>query len=113
MHTENNKSIKKLIKKSTYYLANQTNEPFGISTLEACNLDTYVLGKNEGGAPEIIGHGLNGFLYPNNTSLATKITKKYKVIKQLKFQKTCKISWKKTAHDILTLYHHLKNEPTE
>ncbi|MFA5828130.1 MAG: glycosyltransferase [Candidatus Shapirobacteria bacterium] len=113
IHTENNKLVYKLTKKATFFLANQINEPFGISTLEASSLNTFVLGKNEGGTPEIVRHGLNGFLYPSNLPLAIKITNKFKNIKQLRYQKTCKISWSKTTHNLLTLYHHLKNEPTE
>jgi len=110
---KNNKIVKKLIKEASFYLANQINEPFGLSTLEASSLGAYTLGKNEGGTPEIIRHGLNGFLYPNNITIGIKIANKYQKTNQLRYLKTCKINWEKTTDNLLTLYHHLKNEPTE
>lgn len=113
IHTENNKEKNKLFKKHSIYIANQQKEPFGITTLEATNYNCFVLGKNEGGTPEIIKHGLNGFLYPNDISIARNSLKKILKQKQLALYKQSVVDWKYTTNSILQLYHSLKNESAE
>jgi len=111
-NTENNKLKNKLLLKHSMYLANQLNEPFGISTLEACNNNRILLGKNEGGTPEIIKHGLNGLLYPNSIHISRNVLSDN--LKDTKYiYNTSKINWKHTTQSLLRLYHYLKNEPNE
>ncbi|MBU1130401.1 glycosyltransferase family 4 protein [Patescibacteria group bacterium] len=108
-----NKNKIKLLKKHTFYFSNQTKEPFGIATLEATTQNCFVLGNNSGGTPEIIQHGLNGFLYPNNHKIKKKIVKSFLEKKKIHFINNNEINWKQTTKHLLSLYHHLKNEPTE
>ncbi len=113
IHTEKENKKNTLYKKHSLFLANQQHEPFGLTTLEAVNNNCYVIGKNEGGTPEIIRHGMNGFLYPNSIKIAQKaLDKKYNQ-KNINISKNCKIDWDKTTEHLLYLYHYLKNEPTE
>jgi glycosyltransferase involved in cell wall biosynthesis len=43
---------------------NSRQEPFGTVLLEAMAAGIPVVSTNVGGSPEIIEHGVNGFLYP-------------------------------------------------
>ena len=61
------------------------NEPFGITTLEAQGKGLFCLGINNGGTPEIVRHGLGGFLYPNTRSISQKVLDHF-----LKYQKKTK-----------------------
>ena len=70
----NDKEKDNLYKNYSIYLANSQNEPFGITSLEATSNNCLVLGKNEGGTPEIIKNGINGYLY-SNINEARKILK--------------------------------------
>lgn len=101
--TESNPRKDNLYQKHTIYLANQNNEPFGLSTLEACQNKCYVIGKNSGGTPEIIKHGLNGFLYPESINLARKSVKLIKRKKYLTLNTTCNINWKSTTDKIIKI----------
>jgi len=113
IYTKNNSKKISLYQKHNVFLANQTNEPFGLTTLEACTYNNLVLGKNLGGTPEIVRHGLNGFLYPPDLKLARKILKSTIYHQSIQLVKTSTISWKTTVDHILSLYHQLKHEPTE
>jgi len=113
IETESETEKIKLLKKHNIYLANQLKEPFGISTLEACDNSLLVIGKNEGGTPEIISHGLNGYLYPNSIGASRSIINKYTNKDVLTFYKTSYISWKQTTESLLRLYHFIKSEPNE
>lgn len=113
IETENETEKIKLLKKHSIYLANQLKEPFGISTLEACDNSRLVIGKNEGGTPEIISHGLNGYIYPNSINTSRYIINKYTKKDVLTFYKTSHISWKQTTESLLRFYHFIKNEPNE
>lgn len=97
------------IKEFTFYLANNVNEPYGITTLEATSNNLYVLGKNQGGTSEIIKTGLNGYLYPNDILIAQQTVKSYKNKKILNFYKICVINWKTTAIKIISIYNHIYN----
>ncbi|MFA4826887.1 MAG: glycosyltransferase family 4 protein [Candidatus Shapirobacteria bacterium] len=100
----NDKKKKEILSNSTFFLANQENEPFGVSTLEAVDGDCFVLGKNEGGTAEIISHGLNGFLYSNNIKIAQKALRYYLSQKYIKTYKTVKIDWKETTNKLLNIF---------
>jgi glycosyltransferase involved in cell wall biosynthesis len=97
-----NKEKNRCLNKSSFYLANQENEPYGISTLEATNI-LFILGKNEGGTPEIIQSGINGFLYPNNIDISVSILEEFINKKQIKYLQTCIINWKNTALNLVKI----------
>jgi len=86
-------------------MANQINEPFGLTTLEAVNYNNFVFGLNIGGTSEIIQNGLNGILYPNNIYFSKKIINKYLNKKSLIVYKTCIINWKTSVKKILDFTH--------
>lgn len=92
-------------KKNTFYMANQINEPFGLTTLEAVNYKNFVFGLNKGGTSEIIQNGLNGILYPNKIEIAIKIINKYLNKKNLIIYKTCIINWETSVKKILEFTH--------
>lgn len=101
----NDKNKIRIYNKNTFYMANQINEPFGLTTLEATNYNNFVFGLNSGGTSEIIQNGLNGILYPNNNQFATKIINKYLIKKNLILYKTCIINWKSSVKKILDFTH--------
>jgi len=41
-------------------------EPLGVAIMEAMSCETPVLATNSGGVPELIEHGVDGFLIPPN-----------------------------------------------
>jgi len=93
----NNRQLKKIYKESSIYIAPQTTEPFGISTLKAKSGSLYTIGINSGGTPEIIQHNIDGYLIPN-------IKKEYFFSKKIK-EKQNKLSsntidWNETAQKI-------------
>jgi len=101
------KDVKKIYKKHSFFLANQINEPFGLTTLEATSNNCYVFGRNEGGTPEIIKDGFNGTLLPTNNILkAQEIIEKINKKKTITFKKTCIIDWNYTVDKIL---NYIKN----
>ena len=110
IQTENEKVKNDLYKYYSIYLANNSNEPFGITTLEATSNNCLVLGKREGGTPEIIKNGVNGYLYSNSNE-ARKILKKILSQDKLIFKQINTIDWKYTSDKILEYYYkHIKNE---
>ncbi len=112
IQTENDKTKDDLYKYYSIYLANNSYEPFGITTLEATSNNCLVLGKEEGGTPEIIQNGVNGYLYSNLTE-ARNVLKKVLTQDILKFKQINTIDWKYTSDKILEYYHkHIKNEKT-
>lgn len=98
---KNERKKNKILKSKKIYLSNQYNEPFGIATLEGCNSGLFILGKNTGGTSEIVEHGINGFLYPSEISLSSKIYNYYINQKKINFNKTCKINWNEYVRKIL------------
>ena len=108
--TENDIKKNQIYKKYSIYLANNLNEPFGITTLEATSNNCLVLGKKEGGTPEIIKDGINGFLY-SNMKEARKVLKDVLSKDKLTFYQTNTINWKYTSDKILEYYNNnIKNE---
>jgi glycosyltransferase involved in cell wall biosynthesis len=105
--------VQKYLKNYSIYLSNPNHEPFGIATLEATENNLYVIGKNEGGTPEIIFHGLNGFLYPNDILIAKKTLKSIYNKKELLIYKNAKIDWNYSVSRILSIYHHITHTPNE
>lgn len=90
-----------ILSKSTYYIANQQSEPFGISTLEAANSGCYLIGNNSGGTPEIINNNINGILWNNNFENKLSILSQLIKVKYIYFYKITSISWKNTADQII------------
>jgi glycosyltransferase involved in cell wall biosynthesis len=103
----------KLYNSFSIYLANQNNEPFGITTLEATSNKCYVLGRNCGGTPEIVKSGVNGFLY-TDIKQARKALKQTLIQKEITFYKIYEIDWQYTTDKIIEYYNqYIKHEPTE
>ncbi|MCL4383884.1 glycosyltransferase family 4 protein [Patescibacteria group bacterium] len=102
---------KMILKNSTFYIANQQNEPFGLSTLEAANENCFLIGNNSGGTPEIIKNNVNGKLWPNNTLEKYKLIKNLSEIKCIKFFKITTIDWEYTTNQILKYGSKIKHEP--
>ncbi|SVC61575.1 uncharacterized protein METZ01_LOCUS314429, partial [marine metagenome] len=44
------------------YLLPSEQESFGLSALEAMSCEVPVIGTNVGGVPELVEHGINGFI---------------------------------------------------
>lgn len=105
IHTENEEYKIKLLKMSSFYLANQISEPFGLATLEGIASGIFILGKNEGGNPEIIRNGIGGLLYPKNH--ATQFLDEINSKKHITVYKNAIINWKETADKILKIANHL------
>ncbi len=111
INTEDDEVKDDLYKYYSIYLANNSNEPFGITTLEATSNNCLVLGKKEGGTSEIIKSGINGYLY-SNLNQARKILKKVLSQNKLTFTQINTIDWKYTSDKIIEYYiNHIKHEP--
>lgn len=95
----------KIYKENTFYIANQINEPFGLTTLEGVNYNNFVFGLNIGGTSEIIQNGLNGILYPKNINISSRIINKYLTKNRLIIYKTCIINWETSVKKILDFTH--------
>lgn len=97
-------SINNVYKKYTFFMANQINESFGLTTLEAAQNNCFIFGSNEGGTPEIIKNSFNGVLLPkNNIKLSKKIIDEYNKKDVITLIKTCIIDWDYTVDQILKL----------
>lgn len=105
------KKKRKLLKENSFFLANQENEPFGIATLEAIDSNCFIFGKNEAGTSEIVKHGLDGFLYPDNIKTAKACLEQKLRNSKINIIKTSKINWAVFTEKLLSVYHYLKNEP--
>lgn len=103
--TYNNQRKNLELKKHSTYLANNENEPFGITTMEAANNNLFVLGKNQGGTGEIIQNGLNGILYPDNLECARLEIKKLLKLKYITFYKTSKTHWQSYTNKIIQIFN--------
>lgn len=104
IETENDDKKDKIYSKYSIYLANNLKEPFGITTLEATSNNCFVLGKKEGGTPEIIKNGVNGLLY-SNIKNARKILKRILNQKEIVFYQINTIDWKYTSDKIIEYYN--------
>jgi glycosyltransferase involved in cell wall biosynthesis len=105
VHTEDEKYKLESLKKSSFFLANQIMEPFGLATLESIVDGVFVLGKNEGGTPEIVRHGISGFLYP--TSHAVKSLDEVNSRKYISTYKNAIIDWIGTVDKILKIANNI------
>jgi len=101
---DNQKKI--ICKKYSIYLANMQKEPFGIATLEATQINLPVLGINMAGTSEIIQHGLNGWLYPNDNVIAKQIL--IKILKQstITIYGSTIIDWRATSNKLEKVINH-------
>lgn len=102
--TENDLKKDNTYNKYSIYLANNLNEPFGITTLEATSNNCFVLGKKEGGTPEIIKNGVNGLLY-SSIKEARKTLKFILTQKTIEFYQINTIDWKYTSDKIIEYYN--------
>ena len=110
VNTEQDEIKNDLYNYFSIYLANQNNEPFGITTLEASSNKRLVLGKNEGGTTEIISNGINGLLY-SNLDEAKKVLKNILKQETFTFYQTNTIDWEYTANRIEEYYNrNIKHE---
>lgn len=109
VRSKNEKVKQKLFLTSSIYLANQINEPFGLSTLEATNNNLFILGKNGGGTSEIVKHGLNGHLYPDNLKTAKMVLENILNQKNLNIIKTATINWELYVKKILFVSNLIKS----
>lgn len=102
LETENDNKKDQEYKKHGVFIACQRNEPFGITTLEACYNNNIVFGLNEGGTSEIILHGLNGYLFnKKNIIITSKILSKIRKLERIKITKVNTIDWKSMAKKII------------
>jgi len=110
--TEDDSQKDKIYKKYSIYLANNFKEPFGITTLEATSNNCFVLGKREGGTPEIIDDGVNGFLYSDLSEAREKLVDVLSKDK-ITFYQINTIDWKYTSDKILEYYQkYIANDKT-
>lgn len=94
----------KIYKLYNIFMANQIKEPFGLTTLEACNNKLFVIGNNTGGTCEIIESNINGILLPiSNLKLSKKITQQIMKKKEIKYWKNCVIDWDYTSKNLIKL----------
>jgi glycosyltransferase involved in cell wall biosynthesis len=104
LETEDDDEKDKLYKKHGVFIACQRNEPFGITTLEACYNNNIVFGLNEGGTSEIIHHGLNGFLFDKESIInASKLLSMLRIRKSTNIIKINTIDWRIMAEKIISI----------
>jgi glycosyltransferase involved in cell wall biosynthesis len=97
-------SVNTIYKKYDIFMANQINEPFGLTTLEATNKKLFIIGTNEGGTCEIVQNGINGILLPiSNISLSRKIINSIINSRKIKFFKNCIIDWNHTTKNLIKI----------
>jgi len=53
-----------ILSRADVFLLPSATESFGLAALEAMACEVPVVASNVGGLPEVIDHGLNGFLHP-------------------------------------------------
>lgn len=93
-----------IYEKYDIFMANQINEPFGLTTLEATNKKLFIIGTNQGGTCEIVQNGINGILLPiSNIYLSKKISNKIINTRKLKFFKNCIIDWNHTTKNLIKI----------
>lgn len=80
------------------FLACNRNEPFGLATLEA-SLKQAVIGINEGGTSEIIQHGINGYLLPNEANLKKFLAE----TREITFSLINEVNWVDNAEKIIKI----------
>ncbi|HOZ80601.1 MAG TPA: glycosyltransferase family 4 protein [Candidatus Woesebacteria bacterium] len=99
---ENNKNKEEIIKKHSFYLANNIKEPFGLTTLEALNKGLFVFGINTGGTSELIRNGLNGILFQND-KIANYHIKQYLNKKIVNLHQLDRIDWSNYTKNLLMI----------
>ncbi len=109
IQTENDSTKTRILKKHNIFAANYIKEPYGIATLEAIDAGLFVVGTNDGGTPEIVQHGVNGLLYPNNIKIAKKTMEKVFSSNNLIYFKNKRIDWNATTNNILRMADYLTN----
>jgi len=106
LHDEiiDNKDKFTLYKRFTYFFANQINEPFGLTTLEATQNNCYIIGRNEAGTCEIVSNGVNGLLYNiNNLRLSRELFQNIENKQTILLYKITKINWTETIDNIINI----------
>jgi glycosyltransferase involved in cell wall biosynthesis len=104
--TDNDYIKNKLYKKHGIFIACQRNEPFGITTAEACYNNLVVFGLNKGGTSEIVSHGLNGFLYEENSlKTASECLKKFQSQRRPTITKINSIDWKQMSNKMISIFN--------
>lgn len=97
---EHNKSS--IFNRFTFFLANQINKPFGLTTLEAITSNQYIIGRNEAGTSEIVNNGLNASVYNvDNIYIAKRIFANLKNKRIINYYKASTTNWKETVDKML------------
>lgn len=109
IQTENDSIKTRILKKHNIFAANYIKEPYGIATLEAIDTGLFVVGSNDGGTPEIVQHGVNGLLYPNNIKIAKKTMEKVLTSNNINYFKNKSVDWDTTTNNILRMAEYLTN----
>ncbi len=96
--------VNEIYRKYNIFMANQINEPFGLTTLEASNNNLFIIGTNQGGTCEIVQNGVNGVLIPiSNMHLSQKISNRIINCKKISFYKNCIIDWNHTTKNLIKI----------
>ncbi|HEY9186394.1 MAG TPA: glycosyltransferase [Ignavibacteria bacterium] len=104
VHSNMDINPEKIYKSYNIFMANQIYEPFGLTTVEACNNELFVIGSNTGGTCEIIESNVNGILLPiSNLKLSRKITHQIMKKKKIQYWKNCVIDWNHTSTNLLKI----------
>jgi glycosyltransferase involved in cell wall biosynthesis len=84
------------------------DEPFGLSVIEAMASGTPVIASNRGSMPELITHGVNGFLV-DGTEQAIAALDRLPEIDRAMVRKTVadRFSIDRMADQYVTLYQHI------
>ncbi|MET0516301.1 MAG: glycosyltransferase family 4 protein [Nitrospiraceae bacterium] len=87
-------------------------EPFGLVLIEALACGTPVLAYRRGSIPEIISHGVTGFISENVTEMVAQVEgislldrRRCRAIFEERF------TVERMVHDYLNIYQHIMNEP--
>jgi len=62
----NEQRVLKSLRAADLFVLASHSEPLGVALMEAMSCETPVLATNSGGVPELIEHGVDGFLIPPN-----------------------------------------------
>jgi len=83
-------------------------EPFGLVMIEAMACGTPVVAFNRGSVPEIIDHGITGFIVRDEAEAAAAVGKIHMISREaVRFQFEQRFTARRMAHDYLDIYRRL------
>lgn len=110
-----NEVLEKMSMAKAVIVPSQWDEPFGRVTLEAFSLGIPVIGSNLGATPDMIQHGMNGWLFEGNDLVdlrqqlrsATDVkTEDYRVMRHRSYQTYRSIGTPEANYEtLLSIYH--------